>query len=81
MEIAKNIKSLWDNECLQRTKEDVLLAIARDGRCVAGTLLSARQKYFYNNDIPEEEAPVILEIMHNALKAQNDRINEIIETP
>lgn len=78
MNIAENIKNLWDKECLSQTKDQILDAIAKDGRCVSGTVLSARQRYFYDQNISENEAPVILEIMHNALRAQNARINEII---
>jgi len=78
MDIIENIKNLWDNECLDRTKDDVLIAIARDGRCACGTALSARQRYFYDKKFQEGEAEVVLDIMHNALRAQNERINEII---
>lgn len=78
MSIAQNIKNLWDNECLPTTKDDILMAIARESRCACGTILSARQRYFYDMKFQEGEAEVILEIMHNALREQNSRINEMI---
>lgn len=77
MSINTNIKNLWDTECLAYTKDLILETIAKDGRCGASTALSARQRYFYAQNISEDEAPVILEIMHNALLAQNNRIAEI----
>ena len=78
MTITENIKNLWDTKCLSETKEDILYAIAKEARCAASTALSARQRYFYAQNISEEEAPVILEIMHNALRLQNERTNKLI---
>lgn len=73
-----NITKLWSEECLPYTKDIILEAIANDNRCAAKTILSARQRYFYDKNIHETEAPVILGIMQNALRLQNQRIKEII---
>lgn len=78
MDLIENIKKLWDNECLPNTKDNILMAIARDGRCACGTILSARQRYFYDMKYQEGEADAVIEIMHAELRAQNQRINEII---
>ncbi len=78
MDIKENIKNLWDTKCLNETKDKILDAIADDGRCKSKTALSARQRYFYDVNISEEEAPVILDIMHNALRAQNQGIEKML---
>lgn len=78
MSIKKNIKALWDKQCLPDTKDMVLVAIANDGRCAASTILSARQRYFYDKNIGDDEAPVILQIMHNALMEQNKRTEKAV---
>lgn len=76
MSMSKNIQNLWTTECLPETKKAIAEALAADGRIPRlKSINSVRQIYFYNGEVPDNEAPIVLEIMHNALRAQNERIN------
>lgn len=76
-----NIFELYENHCLSKTKDAIIMAIANDGRLTkANTYSSARQYYIYNKNINEQEAIVILSIVQNALVNQNTVVSEAIES-
>ena len=77
--MIENIFTLLKEHCNKTTRDKVVMAIAEDGRLTKGnTFISARQYYIYTKQIDAHEAPIILEIVQNAVKQQHQQAEAML---